>query len=81
MRKSHVEEDTPESFQHLAERERCFFKMSWAGFFIGGASLSKLYGALPELGFISYTTPSSFSGAVNINSSDLLLGRPSVFIP
>ena len=48
MRMSHVKQvygDTPDDFQPNIEREGCLFKLSLEGCsYIGGGSLSKLYG-------------------------------------
>ena len=79
-RVTQVYEDSPEHFQRNTEREGCLFKLSLECFYIGGGSLSKLYGT-HQLGFIYYTAPCQYPPyppppAVNINSSDLLASRP-----
>ena len=65
-----VYEDSPEHFQRNTEREGCLFKLSLEGSsYIGGGSLSKLYGTHGPGVYLLYN-----ADAVNINTgSDLLV--------
>ena len=72
-RVTQVYEDSPEHFQRNTEREGCLFKLSLECFYIGGGSLSKLYGTHGPGVYLLYN-----ADAVNINtSSDLLVEWPS----